>query len=151
MNVTGKYLKDENGNIFSPITNSKNVYDDNGVSLENLITIKEGTYRIGTWIDGKPIYRKMQTTTFASTLNQWNPLFTIPDLYCLFRVHGIWNSGTSLFVSPYAGSPQARPTEIEYVSFFFNAAEGNTLFERHNYDYMNGCNHFVICEYVGLS
>lgn len=139
-----KFLKDENQTIFSPIVSCDSVFNNNGVSLQYSNTIKEGTYKIGTWIDGKPIYRIMKTTTFGSSLNEWNELFTINNLYCLFWVHGIWDNSKSLFTSPYADT-----SKNEFINFYFNGDE-NKLYEKHNYEYVNGCNHFVICEYVGL-
>lgn len=35
MNVNGKYLKDENGQIISPITSAKTVFDSNRIPLGN--------------------------------------------------------------------------------------------------------------------
>ena len=37
MDVTGKYLKDESGNIFSPITNVSTIYDNNSQSLPTIL------------------------------------------------------------------------------------------------------------------
>lgn len=45
MNVQGKYLKDENGNIISPIVNVKTVFNDNGMNLLNLF------YPIGSYYE----------------------------------------------------------------------------------------------------
>lgn len=35
--INGKYLKDENGNIFSPITSTQSIFDNDGISLKNLL------------------------------------------------------------------------------------------------------------------
>ena len=35
MNVNGKYIKDENGNIISPITSSKTTFMQSGNSVED--------------------------------------------------------------------------------------------------------------------
>lgn len=36
MEVSGRYLKDEEGNVFSPITNIKTIFNDDGISLLDL-------------------------------------------------------------------------------------------------------------------
>lgn len=36
MEVNGKYVKDEEGNVFSPITNIKTIFNDNGINLLDL-------------------------------------------------------------------------------------------------------------------
>lgn len=42
MEVNGKYVKDEEGNVFSPITNIKTIFNDNGINLLDLF------YPVGT-------------------------------------------------------------------------------------------------------
>lgn len=37
MNVNQKYLKDENGNIISPIVSTKSVFDYNGTALQDIL------------------------------------------------------------------------------------------------------------------
>ena len=36
MEVQGKYLKDEEGNVFSPVTNIKTIFNDTGINLLDL-------------------------------------------------------------------------------------------------------------------
>lgn len=45
MNVQGKYLKDETGNIISPIVNLKTIYNDSGINLLDLI------YPVGSYYE----------------------------------------------------------------------------------------------------
>lgn len=42
MKVQGKYLKDEEGNVFSPVTNIKTIFNDTGINLLDLF------YPVGT-------------------------------------------------------------------------------------------------------
>lgn len=66
--VKKKYCKDENGEIFSPITSIDSVIDKDGKSLTEIhnnmiINQKYHNYNteehiIGRWIDGKPLYEK---------------------------------------------------------------------------------------------
>lgn len=42
MEVQGKYLKDEEGNVFSPVTNIKTIFNDTGINLLDLF------YPVGT-------------------------------------------------------------------------------------------------------
>lgn len=37
MNANGKYLKDENGNIFSPIVGTKSIFDSQGSNLDSCL------------------------------------------------------------------------------------------------------------------
>lgn len=45
MNVKGKYLKDETGNIISPIVNLKTIYNDSGINLLDLF------YPVGSYYE----------------------------------------------------------------------------------------------------
>lgn len=51
MNVKGKYLKDESGNIISPITSTKTVYDINNVPID------EGIYAFSKMYTGQTFSR----------------------------------------------------------------------------------------------
>lgn len=63
MNVNGKYLKDENGNIISPITSTKSIY--NSIN-EDLDTILGKVYK------RTKIYEGSTTSTATLTMNTSN-------------------------------------------------------------------------------
>lgn len=49
MNVSMKYIKDENGNVFSPIVNIGSIYDDNGNSLLDIFYPVGSYYETSDW------------------------------------------------------------------------------------------------------
>lgn len=49
MSVNQKYLKDENGEVFSPITSMNSIYDNNGKSLVSIINGMPTKYKITSW------------------------------------------------------------------------------------------------------
>lgn len=44
--------------------------------------------RIGTWIDGKPLYRKVSIGNFGSASSGWKDIDTIPDVDTVVRMTG---------------------------------------------------------------
>lgn len=44
---------------------------------------------IGTWIDGKPLYRKVSIGNFAGSASVWNDIDTIPDVDTVASMIGV--------------------------------------------------------------
>lgn len=63
MNVNGKYLKDENGNIISPIVSASTIYDIYGTNLQSIL------YRIPHIFDGLNEYENWDSVV-TNTLHQ---------------------------------------------------------------------------------
>lgn len=62
MSIKQKYLKDENGEIFSPVVSADSVIVGGGVSLTESFSYSTEEIKTGKfWIDGSPIYRKTYT------------------------------------------------------------------------------------------
>ena len=88
-----------------------------------------------TWIDGKPIYRKVITGTLGSKDN-WN---TIPlSSNNIISISGFVNTGTTWVAMP-------RVFNGEEIGFYWDTT---TIYERHNYDYVVGKNYTIIVEYT---
>ncbi len=65
MSVKQKYLKDENGEVFSPIVGVESVYDNNGNALST--QINDTGWRNFSWVNDAYI----GTTQSSYTLNKW--------------------------------------------------------------------------------
>lgn len=65
MSTQQKYLKDEDGKVFSPITDVESVYYKGQNILCNWIYSTDKV-KIGIWTDGSPIYRKVIQTTVGN-------------------------------------------------------------------------------------
>lgn len=65
MSVKQKYLKDENGETFSPIVGMESVYDNNGNALST--QINDTGWRNFSWVNDAYI----GTTQSSYTLNKW--------------------------------------------------------------------------------
>lgn len=94
MNVNIKYLKDENNNIVSPVTNTDAVFNSNGDNLssllENLNMYSTNEIQIGTWVDGKPTYRtvvKVTPTISNSEYSRYEFTHKISDIDVITKVY----------------------------------------------------------------
>lgn len=93
---------------------------------------------IGTWIDGKPIYRKVVEFTFSTTQNQWNLVLAQP-FDALIKCEGFLKDGTAYTKIPaFNGS--------ENLLLYGNSESG--IYEKHNYAYPGGKNGYIIVEYT---
>ena len=132
------------GNLSSLNTTNKN----NLVSAINEINsndIRRSTYStdeqvIGTWIDGKPIYRKTFSFNLGSSINQWSTIGTIANIKLPIRFYGMfWNASTT-FSIPYAYSSEDVALYCDTSSKLFR--------EQHSYTYANGLPAFAVIEYT---
>lgn len=77
--------------------------------LDNIYTYSSSEQRVGTWIDGKPLYRKViEFTTSASNVTTWTNCATISNLKRPIDIHGFleYNSTTSSYVPTFESSSQ---------------------------------------------
>lgn len=65
MSVKQKYLKDENGEVFSPIVGMESIYDNNGDALST--KINDTGWRDFSWVNSTYI----GTTQSSHTSNKW--------------------------------------------------------------------------------
>ena len=103
------------------LNENPNVADVNKVKADDLNEIKnvvnanddkfnytQEEQRIGTWIDGKPLYRKVSNVSISDK-STWTSLISIPNLDKLTYVYGFCNNVTL---------PRYESSEY-YVQFLF--------------------------------
>ena len=130
---------------FKKPTNFYNGVYKNGVEIATLNDIPntldiystEETV-IGTWIDGKPIYRRVVEFTFSSTQNTWN-LLVSQTFTSLLKCCGFFKDGTV-----FMNFPVTNGNEI--LAVYGNGTTG--IYEKHNYSYPNGKSGYLIIEYT---
>ena len=77
--------------------------------LDNIYTYSSSEQRVGTWIDGKPLYRKViEFTTSSSNVTTWTTCATIANLKRPIDINGFleFNSTTSSYVPTFESSSQ---------------------------------------------
>lgn len=98
-------VKKENGHFLVSINGATNIegevlqaYDDDGnLVTPNSYSLKE--IRIGTWVDGRPIYRKVIPFKFSASANRVNIEHGISDIDNVIRAYGfINNPGEARFI-----------------------------------------------------
>lgn len=109
------------------------------IELENY----EPTYSleeqvIGTWIDGKTIYRRVVEFTFSSTQNTWNLVVSQP-FASLVNCYGYLKDTTTFMPFPTTNGN-------EVLSVYGNGTTG--FYEKHNYEYPGGKSGYLIIEYT---
>lgn len=95
--INQKYLKDENNEIFSPVTSIGSVYDNNGTSLKDMLSYsKEETIK-GIWYDGSILYRKVieVTSGIDTSGNIAKISLNIPNLRRLFMENAFFGVASS--------------------------------------------------------
>lgn len=78
---------------------------------------------IGTWIDGKPIYRKVSNVSISNK-STWTSLISIPNLDRLINVYGFGNNVTL----PRYESPNYYVQflfEVDYLKYMANGISGS--------------------------
>lgn len=60
--VNVKYIKDEDGNIVSPVTSTTSVFDENGRDLVTLKTLNEISLDASLWSDTVPYTQSIETS-----------------------------------------------------------------------------------------
>lgn len=106
-----------------------------GSTLDNYSTEEQ---IVGTWIDGKPIYRRVVEFTFSSTQNTWN-LVVSQTFTSLLKCCGFFKD-TTVFMN----FPVTSGNEI--LAVYGNGTTG--VYEKHNYSYPNGKSGYLIIEYT---
>ena len=69
MSVSQKYLKDESGNVFSPITALSSIYNSSGKSLDEILIYRVSGYRDCSW---KTSYTLTFDKTTALVIVAWD-------------------------------------------------------------------------------
>lgn len=109
MSTIRKTLKDKDGNYICPAIPSRSIEGGdiklNTVKAENIdFTTLPGNYSLDeidtgyTWVDGKPIYRKVIQTDVAATTS-WQNIGTIQDMDKLINVYGSLYRDDGLWVN----------------------------------------------------
>ena len=110
---------------------------NNSETLENYSTDEQV---VGTWIDGKTIYRKVVNFTMADSLNHWNNAVYMPcDTMISIKGYTIVNNG-EWYPLPNAGGN-------EDIWFYFSRIDG-WIREKHNYEYVSNQSCCLIIEYT---
>lgn len=95
---------------------------------------------IGTWINGKPLYRKAFNFSLGNTTRSWSTIGTIDNIEKPVRFYGMCWNGTVNFSIP-------RAYDDEDITLYCDT--GTKLFrEQHNYSYANNLPAFAIIEYT---
>lgn len=146
-NDTG-ILEIRNANVIDDLTStsstdalSANMGRELNEKIENIDVLEEYSTeetKIGTWIDGKPIYRRVVEFTFSSTQNAWN-LVVSQTFTSLLKCCGFFKD-TTVFMN----FPVTNGNEI--LAVYGNGTTG--VYEKHNYSYPNGKSGYLIIEYT---
>lgn len=78
-------LKDKNNNNYDPINSS---YEKRLQKLEDNVYSTEETV-VGTWTDGKPLYRKVVSTTTPSTGSDWISVVELPTTIRIKKIQAL--------------------------------------------------------------
>ncbi len=104
-------------------TNYEKVDDPNQYSTEEKI--------IGTWIDGKPIYRKVINTITGDKISAWKTILSEVDK--VFRYNGfVYETETDIKVLPYAGGLDGGSLiwfHVNATSHVFQEAHSDDMFK----------------------
>lgn len=85
-------------------------------ALNNRLNYSTTEQKIGTWIDGKPIYRRVVTTTTGDTSGQWKVITSDTHVNKLINISGYMLADTI----------RALPFSSPYQSVWFDInADGN--------------------------
>lgn len=80
-----------------------NIVDDNIPVVNDTSLYSTEERIIGTWIDGKPIYRKTMTCTFNCTANQWTNVLNIASMNIKQLINcTALRTNDNVFYSPFA-------------------------------------------------
>lgn len=135
INDSAPYLSAENLNLLQD-----NV--EEGIEESKLEEYSTSEQRIGIWVDGKPIYRKVISSTFASAINTKKTIGDIPNFDIIVRFEGYFipSGGNYYYRFPFAYNG-------EDISINFYKKDG-TINESHNYTGVNDVYCYAIVEYT---
>jgi hypothetical protein len=91
-------LKDKDGKISTSLGMngiSTPALSVDGISLNATVTYSLSEARIGTWIDGKPIYRKVINKTGNVSANTWFTVEAMPNVDTIVNHYVIFDYGLS--------------------------------------------------------
>ena len=108
-------------------TNKANTYSTNEI-------------RIGTWIDGKPLYRKTFEHTMGTTLNSWELIGPVSNVKIPTRMYGVFNNIDVFFHVPFFDGNNN-------VILYCNTSNKN-FYIMHNYDYASNKAGTYVIEYT---
>lgn len=99
--------------------------------------------KIGTWIDGKPIYRKVVNFTLSSDTTNWQVIDTISNLDNIINISGYLNirSAENMVIPALGGGNN------EIITSYYNRTNGNVHL-KHTFSYVDGKSGNVILEYT---
>ena len=124
------------------IVNTKNNSTEDGYScdyINKLVDYSTTEINTGkTWIDGKPIYRKVMNITLGTALNTLYEVATFNSNVLIIQISGYFISYSHRFNLPFAYNGE----DIHFVS------KDNKLYEQHNYQGANSMNCTIIVEYT---
>lgn len=101
-------------------------FTQNAVANKNVYSTDE--VRIGTWVDGKPLYRKViEFTTASSSVTSWTTCATINDLKRPINIFGFleYGASTSSIIPTFESSTQR-------LQFSFSG--GNIQYQQQGYN-----------------
>lgn len=127
------YLKDSNNN---ELFISDNYFSDEVI--------------VGTWIDGKPLYRKVIDTKCYNGIEDWKPVGTVDNVSRIVRMDALMQSGANYNETYIIPSYHSVWNGIEDSNLYFNRSTG-TLYEKHSFAYMNNKTLLVILEYTKIT
>ncbi len=116
-------LKNENGNMYP---------------VSDVYSTKEQI--VGTWIDNKPIYRKVINFTFDTDITKDYVIGNIPNFERIIRLEGFfWEAVGWVYKFPFGN-------EKEYI--FVYVKSNGEIYERTNYTFPGGKPAILIVEYT---
>ena len=109
-------------------TSNENGYTQNYIN--GLQTYSTTEQRIGTWIDGKPLYRITITGTLSDTNNTWKdfPLFTADYVDNIISMIGMVKMGANnnaFWSIPFTRATDSSYSNREYVYMNYNKSTAN--------------------------
>lgn len=122
------------------------------VAKENDIYSADHEVRIGTWIDGKPVYRKVVTGYTYPYFSKWFPTgATIPDIDLPIRIYGYIINNWADETTPYTVIPITY-REDDYVGFVsLNVTKNGDVVARQNLSTYASKEMRIIVEYTKIT
>lgn len=122
---------------FKDVNNSAFTLDQ---YLINLGTYSTEEQRIGTWIDGEPIYRLVVEYTLGNAINTYKDVVTIPNIKKMINAYGWFTNVNVQFRFPTA-------YDNEDIMIYLDMSN-RRIREKHNYSYANGKPAYITLEYT---
>ena len=131
------------------------IYVDNEeIYNQNIMNYSTTEQRIGTWIDGKPLYRKviqtkMPTVTGSSRVYKYIDCDSL-NIEQITNISGVVNQDKyAIWPIPY-GNPTTSPALAAFLYYKCNVQEEgkNSITISSNVNWLNNCDAFITIEYT---